>query len=304
MEHRIMTERNTSPVHHCLSRAFSQRLAGALLAVPAVCLLAGAAQAAGTPDPGDYVPAPAGATVFAVYAQHLKSDKVYENGHKVEDGLGLRLDIGVARLMHYVDVGGKTMDFEIILPYARQRIRSMDYRESGLGNLQLGTTYWMLEDNEAGRYAAWAAYLTLPTGSHRKDGFAISEDRYALDLEAAYLTPLGGRWSLDLIGQVEAYTHDDATDVHRRPMARAFAHLSYHWSEQTRLAFSVRQSWGSRETLYGEKVLGSKNDTNLMLTWAHQFTDNFQLQLQYADDVHVRNGSPVRALQARTVFVF
>ncbi|CAM4223542.1 transporter [Kerstersia similis] len=284
--------------------AWRQRLAVVMLGLSVTGLSGTAALAAGTPDPGDYVPAPAGATVFALYAQHMKSDKVYDGGHKVEDGLGLRMDIGVARLMHYVDVGGKTMDFEVILPYARQRVRSMDYKESGLGNLQLGTTYWMLEDNEAGRYAAWAAYLTLPTGSHRKDGFAISEDRYALDIEAAYLTPLGGRWSLDLIGQVEAYTHDDATDVHRRPMARAFAHLSYHWSEQTRLAFTVRQSWGSRETLYGDRVLGSKNDTNLMLTWAHQFTDTFQLQLQYAEDVHVRNGSPLRALQARTVFVF
>lgn len=293
--------RPTTCAPHSLPCARPALRASAALGL--VCLLA-TAHAAGTPDPGDYVPAPAGATVFALYAQHISGDKVHADGHQVENGLGLRMDVGVARLMHYTTVGGKTMDFELIAPFSRQRVHSVGYRASGLGNLQLGATYWMLENHETGHHAAWAAYLTLPTGAHRKNGFAISEDRYALDLEAAYLMPLGRHWSLDLIGQVETYSRDKSTDVRRRPMARAFAHLSYHWSPQTRLAVSLRQSWGARETLHGATVLGSKSDTNLLLTWAHQFTDSFQLQLQYSDDVRVRNGSPVKAWQARTVFAF
>lgn len=280
------------------------------LAQRAACALACAAallppaQAAGTPDPGDYVPAPAGVTVFAAYAQHMKADKAYADGDKVADGLGLQLDVAVARVMHYFELAGRPADLEVILPYARQRVGSAGYRESGLGNLQLGSTLWTLSDQAAGRHWGWAGYLTLPTGEHRRDGLAVSEDRYALDLETGYVMRLAGPWSLDFIGQAEFYTRDDTTRVSRRPMLRGFAHLSYHLSDATRLAVSVRQTWGARESLGGQTVLGARNDTNLMLTWARQFGDAVQLQLQYARDVKVRNGSPMRALQARTVFAF
>lgn len=104
------------------------------------------AQAAGTPDPGDYVPAPPGATIVALYGQHLRGDKVYESGNRVGDDLGLRLDIGVARVMRYFELAGMPADVELILPYARQRIDAANYRESGVGNLALGMSLWTLSD--------------------------------------------------------------------------------------------------------------------------------------------------------------
>ncbi|MFT4190186.1 MAG: transporter [Comamonas sp.] len=279
--------------------------AGLPCALACVALLGSAAAgAAGTPDPGDYVPAPAGTSVLALYAQQQTADATYTDGEKTGDGLGLTLNVGVARFMHYFEVAGRPMDVEVILPYARQSITSLDDRVSGLGNLQIGSTLWTLSDVESGRHWGWAAYLSLPTGQDKANGLLVSEDRYALDVETGYILPLGGAWSLDLIGQTEFYTRDDTSGVSRRPLLRAFAHLSYQWSPATRLAVSARQSWGASESLDGETTLGTKNDTNLMLTWAHQFTDTFQLQLQYAQDVKVRNGNPVRALQARTVFAF
>lgn len=278
--------------------------------IAAIAALLGisSAHAAGTPDPGDYVPAPAGTTVVALYAQHLSADKTYADSRKVGNGLGLKLDIGVARLMRYFEIAGKPADVEVILPYARQRISSLDYRESGVGNVQVGATFWPMADEQQGRWWGLAAYLTAPTGQKRAQGLAVSEDRWALSLESGHIFELGeylgGRWSLDLIGQTEFYSRDDSSDASRRPLLRGFAHLSWQPSPATRLAVSLRQSWGSREHLAGLTTLGAKKDTNLMLTWAHQFTDSVQLQLQWAQDVKVRNGDAIRALQARTVFAF
>lgn len=280
-----------------------------ILALGACCAMGGAAlfspaYAAGTPDPGDYIPAPPGTTILATYVQHITADKVYVDGHEVADDLGLTLDVGVARLMHYFEVNGKPMDFELILPYARQRIDAADFRESGLGNLQVGSTYYSLADDLAGRYWAWAAYLSLPTGQKKREGLAVSEDRYALDIETAYITPLSERWSVDLIGQAEFYTDDDITRVKRQPFLRGMAHLNYALSDATRLSLSLRQAYGARETLDGQTVLGSKNDTSLGVTWAHQLTGALQLQLQYVQDVSVRNGVPAQTFQVRTAFVF
>lgn len=266
--------------------------------------LSTAAQAASAPDPGDYVPAPAGATVLALYAQQQKADRVYENGRRVADGLGLKLDIGIVRLMHYFELDGQAADLELVLPFGRQRLGGDDTRLSGLGNVILGTTLWTRSDEASATHLGWAGYLTVPTGAHRQEGFFASENRYALDLQVGYIRPLANAWSLDLIGQTELYSRDDTTRVRRKPLVRGIAHLSYHLSDQTRLAFSVRQAYGARETLDGGTVLGAKRDTNLMLTWQYQASDALQWQLQYAKDVKVRNGAAAQGLQARLAYVF
>jgi hypothetical protein len=267
-------------------------------------LAAASAHAAGLPDPGDYVPAPAGTTVLAVYAQQQKAERVYDHGERVPGHLGLKLDLGIARAMHYFEVAGMPADVELILPVARQRVTAAGYSESGIGNVIVGATLWTLSNPEAGRHLGWAAYLSLPTGQKRDQGLAVSEDRYALDLEAGYITKLGGAWSLDLVGQLEFYGRDRTTEVSRRPMLRGLAHLSYRVSDANTLALGLRQTYGMRETQGGVTVLGARRDTNLMLTWQHQLTETVQLQLQYQKDVKVHNGPALQGLQARAVFVF
>ncbi len=276
-----------------------RRLAWALGAAAA-----GPVLAAGTPDPGDYAPAPAGTTALAIYAQQPRASKTYENGHRVGDGLGLKMDLGILRGMHYFQVAGMPADVEIVLPMARQRISSLGYKESGIGNLTLGATIWPYSDEATGRHWGIATYLSMPTGQKRHEGLAVSEDRWAWDIETGYIMPLGKAWSLDFVGQAEFYSNDNTTKVHRRPMLRGFVHLSYLLSEQTRLAFSVRQTMGMKETVGGVTALGSRQDTNLMLTWQQWLTQSTQVQVQYQKDVKVRNGSPVHGVQLRLVQVF
>lgn len=275
-----------------------------LTLLPALLSCAAASHAAGTPDPGDYIPAPAGSTIVALYAQQQRAGSVYEHGQRVAGNPGLRLDLGIARVMHYFEIAGMPADLELIVPAARQRVDAMGYRESGVGNAVIGASLWTLSDVQAGRHLGWAAYLTVPIGQKRDQGLAVSEDRYAFDIEGGYVVRLSPEWSLDFIGQAEFYGRDRTTQVSRRPMVRGFAHLSYHLSDATRLAFSVRQTLGMRETLNGATVLGARNDTNLMLTWQHQLTESTQVMLQYQRDVKVRNGPALHGVQARVAFAF
>jgi len=273
-----------------------------VLAIAGLC--SAAVQAAGTPDPGDYAPAPAGSTVLAFYAQQARGGKTYAHGELESSGLGLRLDLGILRGMHYFQVAGMPADVEIILPAARQRISSIGYRESGLGNLALGATLWPFSDEATGRHWGIASYLSVPSGQKRDQGLAVSENRYAWDIETGYIMPLGQSWSLDLVGQLELYGDERATSARRRPMLRAFAHLSYQLGERTRLAFSVRQTAGMKETLDGATLTDARRDTNLMLTWQQWLGEATQLQLQYQRDVRVRNGTPLHGVQLRLVQLF
>ena len=262
------------------------------------------AQAASAPDPGDYAAAPAGLTLGVLYAQRLQADKVYVDGNRVVDNLGLELDVGVARLVHYIQVGGMPADVQVIMPFGRQRVDLSNYRESGYGNLTFGGTVWTLSDKASGEQLGWSAFMTVPTGQKRDLGFFASEDRYALELEAGYIRKLSDSFSLDLIGQTELYTRDKTTDVSRDPLVRGFAHVRYHLSDTSHLALSYRLSLGAKESLAGATVNGAKRDSNLMLTWASWVTPKVNVQLQYAQDIAVRNGAAVKGLQSRLVYVF
>lgn len=263
-----------------------------------------AAWAMSAPDPGDIQPAPPGMDVLLLYGQHLRGDRVYADGKRAFDGLDFRADVLVARYVHFFALAGKTTTFEVISMGNRQRDAFDRDGLSGMGNLVVGTSWWPKADESRGRYLTFAAYLSLPTSPRAGEGLITGEDRYTLELQGGYMTKLAERWTAEFMGQAEFYTHDDSSRVHRAPMYRAVAHLSYNPTPETRFALSARQSFGARESLHGERLLGSKNDTNLTLTWAQQLNDKVQVQLQYTRDLSVREGPQIDGVQGRLALAF
>lgn len=262
------------------------------------------AHAASAPDAGDYAPAPAGTNVLLVYGQHITADTVKVNGQTAVDGLGLKLDVGVARYVRYETLAGMPFDWEVIQQIGRQRDDLGSPKLSTLGDTVVGVALWPYTDEAKGEHLGLGAYLTLPTGSHKGEGFALSDNRYALDLQAAWMTRLAPKWSLDLIGQAELYARERDTGAKRTPLVRAFAHLRYHLSDPTYVALSYRHAWGAKETNDGQLINGHQNNGNLMLTWARFLNDSTQLQLQASQDLTVRSGAKARMVGVRTLFIF
>ena len=285
--------------------AHRRRRLAASLAAGALALALPLAQAAIAPDPGDYAPAPAGTNALLVYGQHITADTVKLNGQTAVDGLGLKLDVGVVRYVRYETLAGMPFDWEVIQQIGRQRDGLGSPRLGTLGDTVVGVALWPHTNEAKGEHLGLGAYLTLPTGSHKGEGFALSDNRHALDLQAAWMTRLAPQWSLDLLGQTELYARERDTDAKRTPLVRAFAHLRYHLSDPTYVALSYRHAWGAKETdAAGQLLNGRQNNGNLMLTWASFLTDTVQLQLQAAQDVRVHSGPKTRMLGVRTLFIF
>lgn len=275
----------------------------------AACLIAGAAgtaQAATAPDAGDYTALPAGTNLSLVYLQNLHADDVYANGRKVALGadLDLNLDLGLYRQVHFMKLGGYTIDPQFVIPFARQKIGLSGEKTSGIGDIIFGGTLWSIADLPGGEHLGYSLFLTAPTGADKDKGFAISDNRWAADLQVGYIKRLAPDWSVDLIGQAEFYQDRRDTGSEKDPMLRAFAHLRYHVSPATHVAASLRYATGAKETLNGS-ILGSrKNDTNLTLTWASFLSKQVQLQAQFSQDLHVDSGPKLRTLVLRGLLVY
>ena len=70
-------------------------------------------------DPGDYTPLPAGVNLGILYGQYATRDTVYADGDKVPVDAGLNTIIGLARFVHYMDIGGVIVDPQIIVPFGK-----------------------------------------------------------------------------------------------------------------------------------------------------------------------------------------
>lgn len=281
------------------------KLAGVALAL--LLTVSGApVQAASSPDPGDYTALPAGTDLTLLYLQNLRADSTYSGGNKVAlpRDLDLNLRLGLLRQVHFMKLGGYTIDPQIIIPFARQTLGLTDSSASGIGDITVGGTLWTIADLPGGEHLGYSLFVTAPTGAAKDKSFAISDDRWAADLQVGYIRRLAPNWSIDLIGQTEFYQDRRDTGARKDPLGRAFVHLRYHLSDATHLAASLRYAVGARESLGGTTLSGSKNDTNLTLTWASFVTKQVQVQTQYSQDLHVENGPKLNMLGLRLLYAY
>jgi hypothetical protein len=272
----------------------------------ALCLAiaSGGSLAATSPDPGDYTALPAGTDLLLVYGQQIKADKIYAKGQEVLGNADLTVNVGLLRWVHFTKWMGYTVDPQVILPLGSQKLGLTGDKASGLGDVIFGGTLWTIADQASGENLGWSAFVTAPTGADKDKGYALSDDRWALDLQVGYIRKLAPSWTLDVVGQTELY--QDRRDNHssKDPMVRGFAHLRYHLNEASHLALSYRHTLGARVTLDGTELSGRKNDGNVTLTWASFLTKQVQLQLQASQDVKVENGPKTTTLGVRALYAF
>lgn len=263
------------------------------------------ASAAGVnPDPGDYTALPPGTQLGVVYFQHLSADEVHARGKKIVNNVDLTLDLGILRYVHFVKIGDWVADPQIIVPFGRQKIGLADDVRSGLGDITVGAAFWPLHDLEGRHHFGISTFVTLPTGSEKDAGFALSANRYAFNLQAGYMRPLGRNWTIDLVAQSEFYSDQRNTDARKDAYFSLEASPRYHFSDATSVTLTWRHGWGGKETLNGSTLLDSEQRDSVILTWASFLSPKWQLQMQYRQDFDVQDGPALTGLQTRLLYVF
>lgn len=284
------------------TQRFALRLCAASLL--AAGLSASPAYADVRPDPGDYTGLPAGTNLLLAYAQFPRGDKVYSKGNKVVDNLDLSVNAGILRYVHFMKLGDYIIDPQIIVPFGSQKIGLSDSKTSGLGDVIFGATLWTLADLAKGEHLGWSVFFTAPTGGDKNQGFALSNNRWATDLQVGYIRKLSDKWTIDLIGETEFYQDQRDTKAQKDPLLQAHGHLRYHLSDATYVAATYRHAWGAKEKLDGVELAGAKNNGTAMLTWASFVDKQWQVQLQYVQDLKIEEGPKTSALQARVLYVY
>lgn len=273
--------------------------------------LAGAAQA-GDPNARDWLPAPAGTNVIVTYFANLKSHGFYEDGKRLDGSPKLDVQALIYRQMHYSTLGGKTVQYEIIVPGSRSTLRvpgeSKD-RLTGIGDVVGGMAVWLHEGPEAKNWFAMEGFVTVPTGRYRSQHADVSpgNNRWTGIVDFAFVKGLGESTFLEAVAEVEFFGKNDnyyGQTLKKAPALRLMALASTNLTESTYVGARYRFETGGREKINGETVMRRARNHQLAAEITHQINDANQIQLQYIHDLKVENGPRMRGVQLRYAYVF
>lgn len=248
-------------------------------------------------DPGDYTALPAGTNLAILYYQHAQRNALYANGNKAPGSNKLDSDIGLLRMVHFMDVGGYIVDPQFILPFGKLKAKGdlgpVLGNNSGVGDLLVGATLWFNKPGAKTQFGI-TPFLSLPTGQYNKnDPLSIGENRYKLILNTGYITPLSEKVILDLIGDVTLFGKNDDVvggTMKQKPQYQFQSYLRYQLSGATDLRGGVSYTTGGKTRINGVDQ-NNKNETfKFNVGVAHFLSPTQQVLATVGRDTSVENG--------------
>lgn len=272
-------------------------------------VVASGSSVAGDPSARDWLPAPVGTDMVLGYFGTLSSHGVYDGGKRVSGAPGMDMQMAIYRQMHYRELAGKTVQYEVIVPVIRKSIGTPREHMQGVGDISVGTAVWFLNNEASRTYFAWEPFITLPTGRYHGSRADISPgaNRWTTVQDFAFVQGFGESSYVELMAEFEFYgrnTNYYGATLKKDPSVRLMTLLSTNITESTYVGMRYRYETGGKEKLNGDTATGSANSHQLAAEITHQFTNQHQLQLQYIHDLEVRHGPRLTGVQLRYGYAF
>ncbi|CAG9187270.1 transporter [Cupriavidus pinatubonensis] len=275
------------------------RISRALQRAGSAMLLALAAPAhAIDVDAGDYTALPAGTNLGLLYYQHVARDRVYAGGSQVAGG-SLDSDVGILRYVHFMDIGGFTVDPQFLLPFGK--LRGSDNLSalgsaSGVGDLILAATVWLVNQPEKKQYFGITPFLYVPVGSYDRDKpLNLGENRWKFALQAGYIAPLAEKVTLDLVADVTVFGNNTkfgpaSATLRQDALAQGQAWLRYHFTDAFDIRGGLSYAFGGETSVNGVSRNDRTNTSKFSIGFAWFPAPSVQVLGTYGQDISVRNG--------------
>lgn len=276
--------------------------------------LCGATQIAHAGDPSarDWIPAPPGTDLTALYLAGLQSHGLYYDGNRIPGDPKVDVQALVFRQMHFGQIGGITVQYEAIVPAYRTTLDMSGMprdRVTGMGDPQLGAALWFVNDEKAKLWFGWEPFVTLPLGKYDGNHADTSpgRNRWTHIQDFALVKGIGESTYLEGVAEVEFYGNNGnyyGQTLKKNPSLRLMALASTNLTPNTYVGMRYRYETGGREKVDGVETLPSLNSHQLAFEITHQINDAHQVQLQYIHDIKVDNGPRMQGFQFRYVYAF
>ncbi len=247
-------------------------------------------------DAGDYDTAAPGTTLGLLYLQHAERDSLYNKSNKVAGDNGLDSDIGIARLVHYTDIGGTLVLPQILVPFGRLEGKgdtSSLGSASGIGDIILAAPTWLINDTQNHTFLGVTPYLFLPTGDYDKHkALNLGENRYKGNLQVAFSTRVAPKVAWDVAGDVTVYgDNDDAAGgtLKQSPGYQVQTNARYLLTDKVDLRAGISYA-NAGETKQNGVTSDATTQSKFWVGTAFWPLAKTQAILTYGQDIKVENG--------------
>jgi hypothetical protein len=251
---------------------------------------------------GDYIAFPSGTNLAAWYQQYGRAERYNaDGGSDAKQDTGIRSNISILRLIHYVDIGGTTFAPQILLPFGHvydARIGGQSLgSNSGMADPIIGATFWLINQPHAGvsgRYLGIIPLVYLPWGQYdRNEAINLGENRYKLDLQLGWIEPLWGKLAMEWYADAVIYGDNQQAGQQTLEQDKTYqlqANLRYDFNPSQRLALGYSASTGGKQYLDGN-YNGTKTEVQqVRLEFQQMLTPRVQFSTQLTHDVRTEGG--------------
>ncbi|MGS0893603.1 transporter [Burkholderia stagnalis] len=249
-------------------------------------------------DAGDYTALPDGANIAALYYQHAENTRIYANGSRIAGG-DITSDIGIARFIHFMSVGGFTIDPQVLIPFGHvggTGDMSALGNNTGIGDVIFAATVWVINHPESNTYLGITPFIYAPTGSYDASrGVNLGENRWKFALQAGFITPLAPKVVLDLSADGTAFTPNHnygaaGVTMTESPLFQAQGWLRYQLTSTLDLRVGGSYVFGGNQTVAGVSQSNRQSTPSFLVGAAWFPSKTWQIIALYGRQTSTENG--------------
>lgn len=266
-------------------------------------------------DARDYIAAPPGTDLIMWYYHNTSGNQAYSQGDKVSNELNVKANIGIFRYIHYFGTGPFTTYINVIEPFGSVSLDGRDAggvetSSSGLGDVIMAPGIFFINKPASKTYLGFTEYVSAPTGvyNHEK-AVNLGSNRWAFKSELVFSQGFGPGFVLDIGAAAEFFT--DNTDYSQAgltqkkdPLYTLEAHLSKDLTKNLYGAVEYFYHIGGETEVGGISNQDKVENHQMQLTLGYNFTQNYQLLVQYKAGLYEYNGVKGDSFGLRFLYAF
>ncbi|MBN3744381.1 transporter [Burkholderia sp. Se-20373] len=253
----------------------------------AVCSLLAFSKAASAIDifPADYTVLPPGTTLALGYIGFTPSSNFRLDGVGRVPDSSLDQTVGIARVLHYTQIGGVPVAFQAFLPFAKLTDVKVGGSplptNNGLGDLTFGATAFLVnrQDPQYGTTVGFTAYFSVPTGKYDYGRVGAGAGTVVFTPQLGVIQGLGRNLFLDVAVDVAAQPGHDNSGyrISVRPSIELQSYLRYQFTPATSVSVGYAGNFGGKQYV-NDAYTGQKTSTSqLRLFASHMLTPTWQV---------------------------
>ena len=270
-----------------------------------LCLGLGGALAAGGAraqeiQPYDFTPLPAGTNLaLGYYVYGHNTDFNVARGSTIK-GSGLEVNIGVARYVHFVDIGGHPAGVQLIQSFGSLSAGHIDGQRLGSAfgaqTTTLSAFIWPYVNTASKTNVNTTVYLYPPLGTYDpRSPINLGDNRWKGDFQIGITQGIGDHFAFDAAYDVTVYGDNGSyvpgfRRLSEDPTHRIQLWANWRWTPAFTTSLGYNAIFGGDQRVNGF-LDGSKTEVQRIRANAALFlTPRLQTMLEVNHDVHVVGG--------------